>query len=99
MKLSLLILSLFFSLNSHAQHWQTISYVLDANGKEVAKRLPDSTWEISNPAKALEYIHVENERLKAKYQLALNILKLLGPNGIPVDKKAYLSAVRAYNQN
>lgn len=88
---------LFFSLNSNAQHWQTISYVLDANGKEVAKRLPDSTWEISNPAKALEYIHAENEILKAKYQLALNILKLLGPNGIPVDKKAYFTAIKNYN--
>lgn len=97
MKPSILILSLFFSLNSHAQHWQTISYVLDSSGKEVAKKLPDSRWNVSDSLQAIQVLYAENQRIKAKYELALEILKLLDPNGLPKDKQRYFAAIRRFN--
>lgn len=97
MKFFFLILSIFFSLNSHAQHWQTISYVLDSSGKEVAKKLPDSRWNVSDSLQAIQSLYAENQRVKAKYELALAILKLLDQNGNPIDKQKYFAAVKMYN--
>lgn len=97
MKPAILILSFFFSLNSHAQHWQTISYVLDSSGKEVAKKLPDNHWNVTDSLQTIQALYAENQRLKERYELALAILKLLNPNGLPLDRNRYFVAVKNFN--
>lgn len=75
-----------------------IYYVTDERGNEVGKRVGgDSSWVLSDPKKSLERMYLELQRVKAKYSLALEILKLLSPEGIPVDRKKYYNAVLAFN--
>lgn len=75
-----------------------IYYVTDERGFEVAKRIDgDSSWVIDNAKKSLERMYLDKRVAEEKYELALNILKQLNPNGSPKDQKQYNEAVIRYN--
>ncbi len=101
MKKILPLLAIILTLNAHSQSqkgWQRIYYLFDKN-QEVAKRIcSDSVWVIDgDPKVALEKMFIEKEKADKRYELALAILKLLNPNGTPIDQLRYNAAILAYN--
>lgn len=95
MKLSLTILALIFF--SAFKTDRTIYYVLDLNGKEIAKRFDNGKWEVRDAEKSLETLYREKTRVEKHYALAVAILKHLDANGNIADKKGYFQSVKAYN--
>lgn len=96
MKIFLTILAIVFL--SAFKTDRTIYYVLDLNGKEIAKRFDNGKWEIRDAEKSLETLYREKIRVEKHYQLAQNILKCLDANGNVTDKKLYFTAVKMYNE-
>jgi len=95
---ALLLFSIMVLAQKSSDGWNHIYYLISDHGNEVAARFEETrSWRVDSTVVALEKMYQQKIEAEKKYALAVEILKQLDVNGIPVDRQKYRQAVINYN--